>query len=53
MKRRTFKAKAPRERFSISWNASTFVTVGVLIFGVLLIGPKIGEYLQCKHRLLS
>jgi len=50
MKRRTFKAKAPRERFSISWNASTFVTVGVLIFGVLLIGPKICEYFSMQTK---
>ncbi|NBQ93601.1 MAG: septum formation initiator family protein [Micrococcales bacterium] len=51
MKRRTFKAKAPRERLTINWNGSTLVTVGVLIFGVLLTGPKIGEYFAMQTQI--
>jgi len=54
MKSRNLKAKAPREPFrGISWTPSTMVTVGILVFGVFLVGPKLGEYFTMQTQIIQ
>ena len=52
MARKTLKTKTPKVPFQgISWTPSTVVTVGILIFGVFLVGPKLGEYFTMQTQI--
>ncbi|NBW73409.1 MAG: septum formation initiator family protein [Microbacteriaceae bacterium] len=52
MQRKKPKAREPRIPFQgISWTPSTMVTVGILVFGVFLVGPKLGEYFTMQTQI--
>ena len=51
MKKYSLNPKLPKERKSISWSPSSAVTVGILIFGVIMLGPKIGEYFAMQTQI--
>ena len=51
MKKYSLKPKLPKERKSVSWSPSSAVTVGILIFGVIMLAPKIGEYFAMQTQI--
>jgi len=51
MNRRTLKAKAPRQLRQMSWTPATVATLGVIVFGVCLIGPNLGKFFTMQTQI--
>lgn len=56
-RRGNLRAKAPRQLANLgsrmSWQPSTMVTVGVLVLGVFLVGPKVGDYFAMQTQIVQ
>lgn len=51
MKFRNLKAKAPRQPRQMSWTPGTIATLAVIVFGVTLIGPNLGEFFTMQTQI--
>ncbi|MEY4418454.1 MAG: hypothetical protein RIQ88_892 [Actinomycetota bacterium] len=51
MRSKGLKAKQPRVKVSFNWTPSTMVTVLILVFGTILIGPKVGDYFAMQTQI--
>lgn len=51
MKLRNLKAKAPKRARNFSWTPSSAVTIGILVFGVVMVGPNLGEFFTMQTQI--
>jgi cell division protein FtsB len=56
-RRGNLRAKAPKQLANLgsrlSWQPSTMVTVGCLVLGVFIVGPKVGDYFAMQTQIVQ